>query len=149
MVFTIAMREGLSAEDAADVTQTTFEALLAQLGMIEDPGQISYWLMTVARRQAWRVRDDRRRQLPDGATAALERPDGTDPPAELGTRLWLYDGLQALDETCRHLIISLYLDPRGPSYSELASQLGRPVGSIGPTRARCLGRLREILEDRL
>ncbi|MDH4074307.1 MAG: sigma-70 family RNA polymerase sigma factor [Acidimicrobiia bacterium] len=149
LVFTIARREGLGMEDAADVTQTTFEALLAQLDRIQDDGQISYWLMTVARRQAWRQRTRRQRER-------LEpEPNGRDQAPELGaipdvgTNLWLYAGLAELDAPCRELIQSLYFAPQPPSYAELADRMGRPLGSIGPTRARCLRRLRELLRDAL
>lgn len=147
LVFAVAWREGLSAEDAADVTQTTFEALLAQLDRIRDDDQIASWLMTVARRQAWRVRNDRRRQLPDGGSADGKAPDSVDPIADHDTNLWIYEGLSRLDTPCRDLLFALYFDPRGPSYAEIAARFGRPVGSIGPTRARCLQRLRAILGE--
>lgn len=147
LVFAVAWREGLSAEDAADVTQTTFEALLAQLDRIRDDDQIASWLMTVARRQAWRVRNDRRRQLPDDGTSNGHDPDVVDPIADHDTNLWIYEGLSRLDSPCRDLLTALYFDPRGPSYAEIAARFGRPVGSIGPTRARCLQRLRTILGE--
>ena len=147
LVYAIACREGLSREDAADVTQTTFEALLAQLDRIRDDSQVSSWLMTVARRQAWRVRNDRKRFLTDEAVTLDSSEDSTDPVAEHDTTLWVYEGLSELDPRCRDLITALYFDPGTPSYAEVASRLGRPVGSIGPTRARCLQRLRGILEE--
>jgi len=147
LVYAIACREGLSKEDAADVTQTTFEALLAQLDRIRDDTQISSWLMTVARRQAWRVRNDRNRHLPVEATTFDNPENSTDPVADHHVALWVYGGLSELDPRCRDLITALYFDPGTPSYAEVASRLGRPVGSIGPTRARCLKRLRGILEE--
>jgi len=147
LVYAIASREGLSTEDAADVTQTTFEALLAQLDRIRDDTQIASWLMTVARRQAWRVRNDRNRQMPDEATTVDDSVGTTDPLADHHTTLWVYEGLSELDSPCRDLITALYFDPGTPSYAEVASRLGRPVGSIGPTRARCLQRLRIILQE--
>jgi RNA polymerase sigma factor (sigma-70 family) len=147
LVFAVATGEGLSIEDAADVTQTTFEALLAQLDRIRDDTQIASWLMTVARRQAWRIRNDRTRQFPDEATTTEDAPDPSDPVADHNTSMWVYEGVSELDNPCRSLITALYFDPRTPSYAEVASRLGRPVGSIGPTRARCLERLRKILGE--
>jgi DNA-directed RNA polymerase specialized sigma24 family protein len=61
---------------------------------------------------------------------------------------WLHDGLSQLDEPCRALLLALYFDPERPSYSDVAARLGLPVGSIGPKRARCLRRLREIMRER-
>lgn len=147
LVFAVAAREGLSTDDAADVTQTTFEALLAQLDRIRDDAQIASWLMTVARRQAWRVRTDRSRWVPDETTTADEAGPGEDPVADHHTLLWVYQGLAELDRPCRRLLTALYFDPGTPSYAEVAAWLGRPVGSIGPTRARCLRRLRDILGE--
>lgn len=146
LVYAIASREGLSNEDAADVTQTTFEALLAQLDRIRDDRKISSWLMTVARRQAWKVRNDRNRHFADEATTLDSNETTNDPVDDHHTALWVYDGLSELDPRCRDLIAALYFDPGTPSYAEVASRLGRPVGSIGPTRARCLQRLKGILE---
>ncbi len=146
LVFTIARREGLSVEDAADATQTTFESLFAQLDRIQNREQIVSWLMTVARRQAWRIRNEGRRQYPDEEAVSM-REHAADPTDELGTIAWLHEGVTKLPSPCRELIIALYFDPASPSYADIAAKLGRPVGSIGPTRARCLQHLREILGD--
>ena len=147
LVYAVAVREGLAGEDAADVTQTTFEALLAQLDRIRDDTQIASWLMTVARRQAWRVRNERNRLLPDEDTTVEGSDATTDPLADHATAMWVYEGLSELGSPCRDLIAALYFDPGTPSYAEVATRLGRPVGSIGPTRARCLQRLRNILGE--
>jgi len=148
LVYAVAIREGLCREDAADVTQVTFEELLNQLDRIRDDAQIASWLMTVARRQAWRVRDRQRRHLdhePPGDGTVGETVH--DPVADHDLVLWLYDGLAKLGRECRWLLTSLYFDPASPSYAEVAGRLGRPVGAIGPTRARCLQRLRAIMTE--
>ncbi|MGB5759831.1 MAG: sigma-70 family RNA polymerase sigma factor [Acidimicrobiales bacterium] len=147
LVFAIAVREGLSNEDAADVTQTTFEALLTQLDRIRDDERIAFWLMTVARRQAWRVRDDRIRQRADETVTTTGDGSTVDPISDHNTVMWVYQGLSKLDGVCRELITALYFDPESPSYAEVASRFGRPVGSIGPTRARCLTKLRTLLGE--
>ena len=150
LVYSIARREGLTPDDAADITQLTFESLLEQLDRIRDPDQISYWLMSVARRQSWRARSHR-----GPAVGAGPCSTGSDEPAPDGDllrseeRLWLYDALTQLDAPCRTVIDALYFAPVPMTYSELALALDRPVGSIGPIRARCLERLRRIMEDRL
>lgn len=52
-----------------------------------------------------------------------------------------------MDERCKDLLFALYFDPEEPSYEKVAERLSMPVGSIGPTRARCLKRLKKILEE--
>lgn len=148
MVFSTASSEGLSAEDAADVTQHAFEELMVQLDRIRNDEQIPSWLITVAKRQSWRVRNDRLRQITDEATTIGADETTTDPISDTNTLIWLSEGLALLDLRCRQLIRALYFESGSPSYAEIASRLGRPVGSIGPTRARCLERLRKLLGDR-
>ncbi|MCP3988163.1 MAG: sigma-70 family RNA polymerase sigma factor [Actinomycetia bacterium] len=148
LVFAVAAGEGLGLEDAADVTQTTFEALLAQLDSLRDDEQVASWLMTVARRQAWRVLKKRRREQAWADAESVTSPfEAVDPIGDHHVALGVYEAVQELGEPCRTLVSALYFDPRSPSYAEVAAQIGRPVGSIGPTRARCLEHLREIMGD--
>lgn len=143
LVYTVALRNGLSAEDAADVTQSTFVALVDSLDRIRDDEKLASWLMTVARRQAWRTRNLSRR------TVALEAaPEGTsDPFADWATTAALHDALSTLGGTCRELLIALYFEREAPSYAEIARRFGRSIGGIGPLRGRCLDKLRVILGD--
>lgn len=141
LVFSVALRNGLSWEDAADVTQTTFVALLDAIDLLRDDERLSSWLMTVARRQAWR--SQRRAEQLNGS---VDRSDASVDAIEDWERLaWLHDGLQQLGDPCRELLTALYLDAESPSYAAIAPRLKRAVGSIGPLRARCLARLRTIL----
>ena len=55
--------------------------------------------------------------------------------------------LRRLDDGCRELLTALFLDPAGPSYEAIAARLGMPVGSIGPTRARCFRKLEALLRE--
>jgi RNA polymerase sigma factor (sigma-70 family) len=143
LIYSVALRNGVSAEDAADITQTTFVELIDSLDRIRDEGRLASWLMTVARRQAWRVRSASRRTQP---TDTL--PEGSeDPFADWGTLSTLQDALSTLGGTCRELLIALYFDPSEPSYAEIAQRFGRSIGGIGPLRGRCLERLRGILGE--
>jgi RNA polymerase sigma factor (sigma-70 family) len=142
LVFSVALRNGLEPEDAADVTQMTFVALLDSLSALRADERLSSWLMTVARRQAWRVR--RRREV--------ERPLATvtqvvDPLADWDRAACVHDALQQLAPPCRELLLALYFDPAEPSYAEVAARLGRSIGGIGPMRARCLQRMRALLGE--
>jgi RNA polymerase sigma factor (sigma-70 family) len=143
LVYSIALREGLDPDDAADVTQEVFAALLSAVETIDQPDRLGSWLMTVTRRMTWRRRSNRRATAElDGVLATLD-----DPNDELVRAVWLYEAVSALGEPCSSIIVALFLDPAEPSYAEIALRLGRPIGSLGPTRARCLERLRLCLEE--
>lgn len=143
VVTTIAMRAGLSAEDAKDITQATFIALLESSTRIRQDERIASWLITVAQRKAWRAR---RRLEREYVTAVL--PERSDEPFEAWERLAvLHAALAQLDGPCRNLLTALYLDPTSPSYAEVAARLGRAVGTIGPTRGRCLQKLRPLVGE--
>lgn len=148
LVYTVALRNGLSAEDAADVTQSTFVALVDSLDRIRDEEKLPSWLMTVARRQAWRTRNLSRRTTSLDTHDTVEGVEGSvDPLADWATVTTLHDALATLGGTCRELLIALYFEPDEPSYAEIAARFGRSIGGIGPLRGRCLDKLRTLLED--
>lgn len=143
LVYSVALRNGLDAEDAADVTQNTFVSLIDSLDRIRDEERLASWLMTVARRQAWRTRNLNRRTVTlDGVAETAE-----DPFADWDTIVSLHDALGTLGGTCRELLLALYFDPASPSYAEIARRFDRSIGGIGPLRGRCLEKLRGILSE--
>jgi RNA polymerase sigma factor (sigma-70 family) len=148
VLWQVARAQDLAADEAADVVQTTWLELLRRLQDIRSPQALTAWLMTTTRREAWRVRERSRRQAADG-TAGLEyMPDagpGLDERLLTGERdrvLWQH--FQRLPERCRALLRIVAHADR-PDYPAVAEALGMPVGSIGPTRGRCLAKLREML----
>jgi RNA polymerase sigma factor (sigma-70 family) len=145
LVYAIALREGLDTEDAADVLQETFTTLMKSLRAISEPDRLSYWLMTVARRESWRRRRKQRDSgwHPIGSADHEPEDDHSD---ETIQALWVYDAIQELGEPCRSLVLALFFDPEEPSYAEIAMRVGRPIGSLGPLRSRCLQQLRLALE---
>jgi len=145
LVYAIPIREGLSDEEAADVTQETFATLMASVDRIQRPDRLASWLMTVARRLAWRERHRDSRHALD--VASVDVGSDVDVGTESVTVQWVYDAIQSLAEPCRSLVLALFFDPAEPSYAEIAIRLGRPLGSVGPLRARCLHRLRALLEE--
>lgn len=147
LVFVAACREGLSEDDAADVAQITFEALLLRIDSVGEGRELGSWLLAMARRQSRRVRAGVSIPPPPVCDGSFSEPLPEDPTVHYDTAMWVRDGMEQLDPPCRDLIAALYFDPSHPSYAELASRLGRPLGSIGPTRARCLERLRRLLDD--
>lgn len=142
LVFSVARRNGLERDDAADVTQVTFIALLDSLAALRADERLSSWLMTVARRQAWRVLRRRQVELPVATMTEV-----VDPLADWDRVACVHDALRRLPRPCRDLLHALYFDPTEPSYAEVAAQLGRSIGGIGPMRARCLQRMRVLLDE--
>ncbi len=153
LVYSIPLRLGLDRDEAADIFQLTFAALLNSLDAIRDESKLGGWLATVARRHAWAAIGQRKSAVPlsdlqledEAALQAEARVLGA-PDAERiqawEMSLWLDQGLAQLTKKCRDLLTALYLDVNEPSYTEIARQLNIPMGSIGPTRARCLEALK-------
>ena len=148
MVWAVARSYRLSAADAADVSQTTWLRLVEHLDRIEQPERLGAWLATTARHEALRVARQASRQLPvgDDITIDLVAAEGASTDAALladerAHALW---GLVTrLPVRCRLILRLLTADPP-LSYRDLGEALEMPVGSIGPTRARCLEHLRRI-----
>jgi RNA polymerase sigma factor (sigma-70 family) len=143
LVFSVALRNGVSREEAADITQMTFLALLESLGRLRDDERLASWLMSVARRLAWRQR--RRSERECGLSGVAGGAE--DLIAEWERVAVVHEGLAQLGARCRDLLLVLYFDPAQPSYADVARRLGRQVGGIGPMRARCLQRLRALLGE--
>ncbi len=148
LVYSIPLNYGLSADDAADVTQITFSILLQSLDALREDSRLAPWLATVARRHTWRALAGHRRQAVDPSTdiSEDENLEGTADHWERWEQAeWLNQALNLLDERCRKLLLALYFDSEASSYSQIAARLKMPVGSIGPTRARCLEQMRRRL----
>jgi RNA polymerase sigma factor (sigma-70 family) len=153
LVFSIPLRYGLSHDDAADVAQITFTALVQNMDKLAEDSRLGAWLSTVARRNSWRLLERRRREIP---SEHLEGSSLAESAVVLGNSDahsiehwelsdWLDTGLSQLSERCRKLLTALYFRPEFSSYAEVAEHFGMPLGSIGPTRARCLKQLKRVL----
>ena len=147
LVYSIPLNFGLSRSDADDVAQATFSALVHSMGSIADEERVGAWLGTVARRQTWRLVERRRREppVPDDRLDRVSTEDSM--IAHTENLEWLNQGLAKMDRRCRDLLTALYFSEEAPTYTAVAKEFGIPVGSVGPTRARCLGKLRALLEE--
>jgi RNA polymerase sigma factor (sigma-70 family) len=140
----------LSPDASADVMQTTWLRLVEHLGGLRDPERLGVWLATTARHECLRYLKVSRRQIPVGDDELFESPRGEPPPAvdadlvrdERATTLWR--AFTRIPERCQQLLRLLTADPPLP-YDDVAVAIDRPIGSIGPTRARCLEQLRRAL----
>lgn len=152
LIFSIARRHGLSADDAADVTQTVFIILLQSMDRLPDDVNLGGWLTTVTRRHTWRAMARLGRELPgekeDVAESTTLLGRQTSNPVDRWEMLQtIHEALNRLGGRCQQLLLALYFDPTEPPYAEVAARLNMPVGSIGPTRARCLTKLKTLLEE--
>ena len=148
LVWSVARAHGLSRADAADVSQTAWLRLVEHLHRLRDPERVGTWLASTARHEALRILRRDRRQVPVGDDADLEGPG----PAAESPEAWalaaersdlLWRAFAALPQRCQQLLRVLMADPP-PSYQQVAVALDMPIGSIGPTRGRCLDRLRAL-----
>lgn len=147
LIWGIARAHRLGNADAADVVQTTWLRLVEHLDTIRNPEGVGAWLATTARHECLRVlRVGQRHVLTDGFDLT-ER--ATDPAVDArlltGERdATIWRAFSELGERCRRLLRILGADP-APSYEEVGAAMDMPIGSIGPTRARCLEQLRRRL----
>lgn len=148
LLWRVARSQGVDRHTAEDVVQDTWLRFCGRLHTIHTPEAVVGWLVTVARREAARQRREVARERPaDGVfDVALTEPGAdevADPDRAERVRV-LRAALGRLSERCRVLMQVIAAgDP--PDYAVIASALGMPKGAIGPTRGRCLARLRGLL----
>jgi RNA polymerase sigma factor (sigma-70 family) len=147
LVWSVARSHRLSTVDASDVVQTTWLRLVEHLGRLQEPERVGAWLATTARRESLRTLRQSARQLPTEELPEVAEDAKLDAALLVEERdraLWQAFG--ELSERCQTLLRILVADPP-PSYEEVSAALDMPIGSIGPTRQRCLERLRGLAED--
>lgn len=148
LVWAVTRAHRLGDGDAADVVQCTWLRLVEHLGRLEEPARVGAWLATTARRECLRVLRGSARLVPYGDELPEPADDAPAHHATLLTRerdVTLWTAFACLCERDRALLRMLMADP-APSYEEIGAALEMPIGSIGPTRARALGRLRREVE---
>lgn len=148
LVYAIARRHGLRHDQCDDVAQSVFSALSRALKSINDPEAIAGWLATSTRRESWRVARAAKRHAPSPAIAEMAAPASNDEVARLESAHAVRLAMQRIDPRCRDLLTALFLQAERPDYQVISEQLSIPIGSIGPTRARCLGKLGTLIESK-
>lgn len=153
LVYSVARSYRLPDAEAGDVFQDVFSALVRGLPRIRDARALVRWLSSTADRIARAAALRRRREMALGIgddPQGLERIAAEGAPVEanleeLESRALVRLALDALPPQCRQLLTALYYEDPAPAYADLAKRLGTPIGSLGPTRARCLERMRQAL----
>jgi RNA polymerase sigma factor (sigma-70 family) len=150
LVASVTFKYGLTQEDAADVLQAVFLTLFQQLDTLREQTKLSSWIITVAVRESWKLRQR------SGKTASLDAPEwaaANELADEAHLRLEadilklqrqhiVRRAIELLPKRCRELLNLLFYSETPLSYAELSQQIGIPIASIGPTRLRCLDKLK-------
>jgi len=153
LVASITAKFKLSREDAADVFQLVSIDLFKQLRALNRESRLSSWFITVTVRECWKFRQKSGRTTPIEDLVWNAIAESADPDAATSEEQVLVlerqhlvrAAIQNLSEQCKALLQKLFYSEE-MSYAALSSALGMPVASIGPTRGRCLGKLKLELE---
>jgi RNA polymerase sigma factor (sigma-70 family) len=144
-IWAVGRRYRLNAADQEDVAQRTWLSLLQHIERVREPTALGSWLATVASRECLQVLAASQREClveePLPPDHVDDSPTLDDVAAESENRAALHAALNLLPCHQREIMRALLAKP-GSSYDELSATLGIPRGSIGPTRARCITRLR-------
>jgi RNA polymerase sigma factor (sigma-70 family) len=149
-VIRVARAHGLDPYQADDVAQETWLRLYRSIDSVRDPFSLGAWIETTARRESLRALVGHRREELTAGDVGVDRPvvDDADDPVLEERKAALARGLRKLNRRQRALMESLLAEP-APSYADVSRRVGIPVGSIGPTRGRCVKRLRQELAPEL
>ncbi|MGL4230680.1 MAG: RNA polymerase sigma factor [Casimicrobium sp.] len=154
LVYAIVMRMQFDEHVAADVFQTVFTRLIDHLPRLTEPDRLQAWIVTTAKRESLLYRKRALRNV------SLTPESDDEETHDIEDDAWLPDqalenlqmqnivrnAMVEIDARCRELLSLLYSEDDKTAYDEVAEQLGMPIGSIGPTRARCLEKLRKLVD---
>lgn len=152
LIYSIPLRYGLQEHDANDIFQNVSMLLWENLAHIRDHTRLGAWLVITTRRECWRMFRQRKQNGTTPDVRVLDENISAGIPSEdeflaLEQQSQIRAAIESLESPCQELLTMLfYVEPR-PAYSEIAQSLILPEGSIGPTRARCLGKMMKILEE--
>ncbi len=149
LIWSITREFRLVESDAADVAQTTWMRLIEHIDRIEHPERVGSWLAATARNECLRSLAARKRLVLVHEDQSFDGPAEGEP--EVDEALLAAERAEIVREAVAHLphrwqrLMEMLMADPPVSYAEISDELGLPVGSIGPTRGRCLARLRVLL----
>ena len=157
LIYSIPIRLGLPRHEAEEIYQTVCLILFRKLATLREHERIISWLTTTTRRECWRFgvlkNRHRRSDAAEAADLAQDEPNAeqlayerrmADQRHEI-----MWRALSELPEKCRDLLVMLFYLEEELTYEDIAEQMHMPESSIGPTRGRCLQKLRKILQGRI
>lgn len=150
LLWNVARQQGLGHQGAEDVVQHTWLTLVEHAPSISDPQSVLKWLITTTRRASWAAVARARRDEPSAYTDVREREGDATASSPEETVLanaddrLIWKHFATLPERCKALLRVIAFSDK-PDYASVARALGMPIGSIGPTRGRCLAKFRHAL----
>lgn len=156
LIASVTFKFGLSGTDAPDVFQSVCMALFQNLSGLKDQAKLSSWLITVCVRECWKLRERKRAAELREVTEWRETGNGhelVEPPAVEEEMLaferqqMVRRAVELLPLQCRRLIEYLFYHESPATYAEISRSFGIPIASIGPTRGRCLAKLKTNLKN--
>jgi RNA polymerase sigma factor (sigma-70 family) len=150
LIWSITRDFKLVESDAADVFQTTWMRLIEHIHRIDHPDRVGSWLASTARNECLRSLAARKRVVLAHEDDTFDGPAAHEP--EIDEALLAAERVEVVREAMTHLprrwqrLMEMLMSDPPASYAEISDELGLPVGSIGPTRGRCLARLRVLLD---
>jgi len=147
LVYSVIHRHRFSSADAEDLFQTTFILLYRNLDRVKDQARLAAWLVTATQRECWRL-GRRRRKLAEVAQGEEAGEPDPDEVEAFERQQIVQQSLTELGGRCEELLRAMFMDPQEPDYEAISARLNMPIGSIGPTRARCFEKLQTILRGR-
>ena len=152
LILSVPLSFGFDSAEAEDIAQITFTILMQSLDNLRSIEYLGSWLYTVAQRHTWRALKRNQRTAPEAIDENMAESrvvfgrEGLNDLERWELVEWINQGLSRLGSRCQELLVALYFDPEEPDYAAIAKRLNMPLGSIGPTRARCLKSLQQILQ---
>lgn len=151
LIYSIPNKFRFGPADCDDVFQTVVVKLLEHLSDLQDESKVSSWLITTTTRYCIQVQSEHRRNVGDD-----EGMDSEPAPGDTSEEIHIQadreqkvrESIAEMPDRCRRLLELLFQDPRSPSYEEISREMSMPVPSIGPTRARCIEKLRGRLREK-
>ena len=160
LIYSIPLKIRLSPDDAADIFQSVCLKLYEKLSTLRDQEKIASWLITTTTRECWRLSARRRRENPVVAANEEDDTDDLNQVPDVGLladerreifqrQQIVRESVDSLPERCRNLIKMLFYQKDDLSYGDIARRMNMPVSSIGPTRARCLEKLKKLMKGKI
>jgi len=158
LIYSVPIRLGMSPQESVDVFQAVCFILFKKLATLRDRERLYSWLITTTTRECWRAGAEKRREFERSQANGQNRP--VTPADTMSAEQLAYErrlteerhevvrrAMSQLPERCRDLLTMLYFLSEEPTYEDVARSLNIPISSIGPTRGRCLAKLKRILRD--
>ena len=152
LIFSIPVKRGFSSDGARDVFQAVCLALVSELPRLREPRALAAWLIQTTSHKCLRAEVEGRRYSKEDESG--DAPEGESPKTpdellrELESEQLVREAVSELSAECRRMLEAFFYQTPAASYTDVASALDIPKGSVGPTRNRCLEKLRQLLEGR-